>query len=101
MSQTPLIPPPSDGGDESDVPAEQGLPATALTGTGPQNAVAPGADPSDPAPDADATVAAPAGDPGASASDPVTDAGSLGGSDLDRPTAGSDPIPNMAGTDPA
>ena len=44
MSETPLVPPPSDAG-ESSAPGEQGLPADALTGTGPQNAVAPGTDP--------------------------------------------------------
>lgn len=105
MSQTPLVPPsdgpPSDGDSGSDRPAEQGLPASALTGSGPQNAVAPGADPSDPAPDGDASLAAPAGDPGASTSDlgSASDAGSFSGSDGGA-SAGSDPMPDMTGTDP-
>lgn len=68
MSETPLVPPPGNAGD-SDAPGEDGLPVADMTGTGPQNAVAPGADPDHPAPGDDPTVAAPDGDPGASASD--------------------------------
>jgi hypothetical protein len=98
MSETPLVPPPSDAGD-SDAPGEDGLPITELTGTGPQNAVAPGADPDQPAPDDDAAVAAPGGDPGASASDlgGGSDAGSLTGTEF-GPTSGSDPMPDPSGT---
>lgn len=97
MSETPLVGPPSDAG-ESGAPGEDGLPVTSLSGTGPQNAVAPGADPDDPGQDDDPTLAAPAGDPGSSASDlgPASDAGSLGGSDSGA--AGSDPIPDAGGT---
>jgi hypothetical protein len=92
MSESPLVPPPSDG--ESGAPGEEGLPASSLSGTGPQNAVAPGADPDQPAQDDDPTLAAPAGDPGASASDlgPASDAGSLGGSESGA--ASSDPMPD-------
>lgn len=98
MSETPLVPPPSDAG-ESSAPGEQGLPADALTGTGPQNAVAPGTDPDEPAPDGDATVAAPGGDPGGSASDlnAASDPGSLTGTEF-GPAASSDPMPDPSGT---
>jgi len=97
MSETPLVPPPSDAGD-SDVPGEDGLPVTSLTGPAPQNAVAPGADPDQPAPD-DPTVAAPAGDPGASASDlgGASDAGSLSGTEFGADSS-SDPMPDPSGT---
>ena len=98
MSDTPLVPPPSDAGD-SGAPGEDGLPASTLTGTGPQNAVAPGANPDEPAPDDDGTLAAPAGDPGGSASDlgSASDAGSLSGSEY-GPTHSSDPMPDVGGT---
>ncbi|MFL6027244.1 MAG: hypothetical protein ACJ72G_14750 [Friedmanniella sp.] len=98
MSETPLVGPPSDAGD-SDAPGEDGLPISSLTGTGPQNAVAPGADPDEPAPNDDATVAAPAGDPGADASDlgSASDAGSLTGSEF-GPAESSDPMPDVGGT---
>jgi hypothetical protein len=97
MSESPLVPPPTDAG-ESNAPGEEGLPATSLSGTGPQNAVAPGADQHQPGQEDDPTLAAPAGDPGASASDlgPAGDAGSLGGSDSGA--ASSDPMPDPSGT---
>ena len=97
MSQTPLVPPPSEGESGAGSPGEEGLPISALTGTGPQNAVAPGTDPNEPAPNADGTVAAPAGDPGADASDlgPASDAGSLSGDDVSNGTGASDPMPDM------
>lgn len=97
MSQTPLVPPPSEGGSGSGSPGEEGLPISALTGTGPQNAVAPGTDPDQSAPNADGTVVAPAGDPGASASDlgAASDAGSLSGDDVSNGTGASDPMPDM------
>ena len=96
MSETPLVPPPSDAGD-SDAPGEDGLPITKLTGTGPQNAVAPGADPDQPAPDNDPTMAAPAGDPGGSASDSgeATAGEGLGGGDSGAASS-SDPMPDMS-----
>ena len=53
-----LVPPPAEAGD-SDAPGEEGLPAGSLLGAGPQNAVAPGSDPDEPAPDSDAAKAAP------------------------------------------
>ncbi len=90
----PLVSPPANAG-ESGAPGEDGLPVTSLSGTGPQNAVAPGADPDQPAPDNDAALAAPAGDPGGSASDlgSASDAGSLGGSGSGA-AASSDPMPD-------
>src|SRR3954447_24521485 len=98
MSETPLVGPPSDAGD-SDAPGEDGLPISSLTGTGPQNAVAPGADPDEPAPNDDATVAAPAGDPGADASDlgSASDAGSRPGR-KSGPAESADPMPGVGGT---
>jgi hypothetical protein len=98
MSGAPLVPPPEDAG-ESDAPGEDGLPVSEMTGTGPQNAVAPGADPDSPAPDDDATVAAPGGDPGASASDlgGESDAGSVTGTEFGA-DSDSDPVPDPSGT---
>ena len=98
MNETPLVGPPSDAGD-SDAPGEEGLPVSSMTGTGPQNAIAPGADPDQPAPDADDSAVAPAGDPGASASDlgGASDAGSLSGSEF-GPDQSSDPMPDVGGT---
>ena len=97
MSESPLVPPPSEPG-ESGAPGEEGLPVSSLSGTGPQNAVAPGADQDQPAQDDDPTLAAPGGDPGGSASDlgPASDAGSLGGSASGA--ASSDPMPDPSGT---
>jgi hypothetical protein len=94
MSDTSLVPPPSDEGG-SGAPGESGLPVSSLTGAAPQNAVAPGADPDQPAPGGDATVMAPAGDPGGSASDlgSASDAGSLGGSEFGADSS-SDPMPD-------
>jgi hypothetical protein len=62
--------------------------------------VAPGADPDEPAPDGDATVAAPGGDPGGDASDlgSASDAGSLTGSEFGAAQS-SDPMPDVGGTD--
>lgn len=98
MSETPLVPPPSDAG-ESSAPGEQGLPADALTGSGPQNAVAPGTDPNEPAPEGDATMAAPDGDPGGSASDLNSPTGSGGsGGSATGAAASSDPMPDPSGT---
>jgi hypothetical protein len=93
-----LVPPPAQAGD-SDAPGEEGLPAGSLLGAGPQNAVAPGSDPDEPAPDGDAAKAAPGGDPGASASDlgGASDAGSLAGNDYGA-DASSDPITDPSGT---
>ena len=98
MSETPLVPPPSDAG-QSGAPGEDGLPVGELTGTGPQNAVAPGTDPAEPAPKGDPTLATPGGDPGGSASDlnSATDAGSLTGTEF-GPAASSDPMPDPSGT---
>ena len=98
MREASLVPPPENAGD-SDAPGEDGLPITKLTGTGPQNAVAPGTDPDEPAPNGDAALAAPAGDPGASASDlgGASDAGSLGGTEFGADSS-SDPMPDPSGT---
>jgi hypothetical protein len=98
MSETPLVPPPSNAG-ESGAPGEEGLPASDLLGTGPQDAVAPGADPDEPAPDGDAALAAPDGDPGGSASElsSTSDAAGVGGSDVGS-AASSDPLPDPSGT---
>ena len=98
MSEATLVPPPDDAG-ESDAPGEDGLPGAGMTGTGPQNAVAPGADPDQPAPDDDAAIAAPGGDPGASASDlgGASDAGTLGGTEFGADSS-SDPMPDPSGT---
>src|SRR3954452_15855233 len=98
MSETPLVGPPSDAGD-SDAPGEDGLPVSSPTGTGPQSAVAPWACAGEPAPNDDATVAAPAGDPGGDASDlgSASDAGSLTGSEF-GPAESSDPMPDVGGT---
>jgi hypothetical protein len=98
MSETPLVPPPADAG-ESSAPGEDGLPASSMSGTGPQNAVAPGAERDQPAQDDDPTLAAADGDPGGSASDlgPASDAGSLAGSEPGA-VASSDPMPDPSGT---
>src|SRR3954462_10959627 len=98
MSETPLVGPPSDAGGPG-APGEDGLPISSLTGTGPQNAVAPGADPDEPAPNDDATVAAPAADPGADASalGSASDAGALTAS-KSGPAESSDPMPDVGGT---
>ena len=98
MSETPLVPPPSEAGG-SDAPGEDGLPAGELTGTGPQNAVAPGTDPDEPAPKDDPALATTGGDPGGSASDlnAASDPGSLAGTES-GPSASSDPMPDPSGT---
>ena len=97
MSESPLVPPPSDAG-ESGAPGEDGLPVSSLSGTGPQDAVAPGADPEQPAQDDDPTQAAPGGDPGGSASDlgSARNAEGLGGTESGA--ASSDPMPDPSGT---
>ena len=99
MSETPLVPPPSDAA-ESGAPGKDGLPAGQLTGTGPQNAVAPETDPDQPGPDDDPTLATPGGDPGGSASDlnAATDPGTLTGTEF-GPAASSDPMPDPGGTE--
>lgn len=98
MSEATLVPSPEDAGD-SNAPGEDGLPVTEMTGTGPQNAVAPGTDPDQPAPDDDASVDAPGGDPGSTASDlgGASDAGSLSGTEFGADSS-SDPMPDSSGT---